>query len=269
MQWKQHAQPVSRKLFQQLSLYYTSRASYSGALKPNDRARRHARRTPRSRAQLCPKLGPKFRPNKCPGNRQRALRHSPSRSALVPPHPNPNHCCRGLQCDSHFRTHVALRSPWLAKRRARPRRRQALHLGFLAPHHHSHRLVAPQSRRGGHEHDGLRRPVDAQGNRMAGLRHRAGKFFSRRPPRARGHGEAPGRRRGLRVHHRRPARPTLHRQARSCHVSQKNRLPRPRLSYRRQPRQNLRKNLGPFSLASPVYPRRNSLRPANLRTRRR
>ena len=53
---------------------------------------------------------------------QRSLRYALPGSSLVPPHPNPVHRRRGLQCDSHSRPHVALRSSRLAKRRARPRR---------------------------------------------------------------------------------------------------------------------------------------------------
>src|SRR5712664_176388 len=55
-----------------------------------------------------------------------------------------------------------------------------------------HRVIIPvvgaESRRRGNEHDGFRRPMDAQSDRVAGLRHGAGKLDAWRITRTRGDG---------------------------------------------------------------------------------
>src|SRR6266849_2558786 len=76
---------------------------------------------------------------------------------------------------------AAAARPGKRKRRGGSERfREALHLGVLASHHSSDRVVASESRRGGDEHHGVRWAVDAQGHRVAGIWHRAREFVARR-----------------------------------------------------------------------------------------
>src|SRR5579863_2151569 len=135
--------------------------------------RRHQPHTARSRGSFVTKRGARIH--------QPALRHATPRSPMVAAHPDSDHRGSRLQCDSPSWPDVALRSARLAKRRAGSCLRQTLHLGVLAPRHHSDCLVAPQSRSRGDEHYSFRRTVDSQSDRMAWLRNGAGKFFSRRP----------------------------------------------------------------------------------------
>src|SRR6267143_1850185 len=106
----------------------------------------------------------------------------------------------GLQRDSHAGSDTALRSAGLAACRARVRGKEAMHLGVLAPRDYPSGVVVSKPRRGGDEYDGVRRAVDAQSDRMAGIRDGARKLFARWTARTGGDGAAFGRRRRLRVY---------------------------------------------------------------------
>src|SRR5260370_27709338 len=80
-----------------------------------------------------------------------------------------------------------------------------MHLGVLASREYSDCVVAPKSWHGGDEHDGFRWPVDAQGDRVAGIWDGAGKFVARRTARTGGDGAAARRRGRLRGLHFRAA----------------------------------------------------------------
>src|SRR4029077_9300752 len=101
------------------------------------------------------------------------------------------------------RADAAIRSAWLAACGARVCGEEAVYLGVLAPDHYSDCLVVQESRRGGDEHNGVRRAMDAQSDRVAGIWYRAGKFFTRRIAGTGGDGAAAGRGTRLRVHDRR------------------------------------------------------------------
>src|SRR5271165_351294 len=200
---------------------------------------------------------------------QRALRHAPAGAVVVAAYTNSLHRRRGVQRDSPAGADAALRSSGLAACRTGLRAQATMHLGVLASRDRSHCVVAQESRRGGDEHHGLRRTVDAQGHRVAGIRHRARQLVARRLARPGGDGTAPERGPRLRLYHRWATRPALRRQARSGHARAQERLPHHGVSHRRGPRQNLRKDLGSFPNAGSVCARGHAFRSANLRAARR
>src|SRR5260370_10097835 len=134
------------------------------------------------------------------GGSERSLRYAAAGATLVAANPDSADRGRGVQRDSPAGADAALRSAWLAACRARTCFREALHLAALASRHSSDRVVAPESRRVGDEHHGVRWTVDAQGHRGAGLLDGARQFISRRAARISGNGAAAGGRARLRVH---------------------------------------------------------------------
>src|SRR5450755_75306 len=166
-------------------------------------------------------------------SRWRSLRHAIAKSPVVAPHPDPVDRRRRLLGDSYSGTNAPLRSAGLATCRADVRREKTVHLGLLAPRDYPGRVVGSKSRHRGDEYDCVRRAVDPQGDRMAGLRHRAGQLFPGRIARPRGHGQTPRAGLGVRVYDRWTARPALRRQARSGDARAQDWMSGPGVSHRR------------------------------------
>src|SRR6267378_4442274 len=124
------------------------------------------------------------------GTSQCALRHPAAGLAVVAAHPDSDHRRGSVQRDSNAGSDASLRSAWLAPCGACACIGQEVHLGVLAPDHYPDCVVAPKPRRRGDEHHGVRRAVDAQSDRVAGIRHGARQFVARRTARAGGDGAA-------------------------------------------------------------------------------
>ena len=120
---------------------------------------------------------------------------------MVAAHPDSGHRGGGLQHDSNAGSDTALRSAGLAACRVRVRGKEAMHLGVLAPCDYPSGVVVSKPRRGGNEHDCFRRAMDAQSDRVAGIRDGARKLFARGTARTGGDGATVGGRPGLCVHH--------------------------------------------------------------------
>src|SRR5258708_37761274 len=134
------------------------------------------------------------------GTAGHALRYAAAEAALVAARADSADCGSGVQRDSHAGPNASLRSAGLAARREGVRVREAMHLGILAPHHHSDCVVASKSRHGGDEHHRFRWAMDAQSNRVAGIWDSAGKLVTWRIARAGSDGQAAGRGARFRVH---------------------------------------------------------------------
>src|SRR5712692_3399703 len=202
------------------------------------------------------------------GGSERSLRYAAAGATLVAANPDSADRGRGVHRDSPAGADAALRSARLAARGARARFREALHLGVLASHHSSDRVVASESRRGGDEHHGVRWAVDAQGHRVAGIWHRAREFVARRAARISGNGAAAGGGARLRVYHRWTAGTALRGEARPGDAGAEDRLPGDGVPHWRGPRQDLHEHLGPLSAADAVRAHSDFVRAIDLCTRR-
>src|SRR6266851_9322116 len=198
------------------------------------------------------------------GGSERSLRYAAAGATLLAANPDSADRGRGVHRDSPAGADAALRSARLAARGARARFREALHLGVLASHHSSDRVVASESRRGGDEHHGVRWAVDAQGHRVAGIWHRAREFVARRSPRISGDGAAAGGGARLRVYYRWTARATLCGEARAGDAGAEGRLPGDGVSHRDRSRQDLHEHVGPFSPADALCARGDFVCAADL-----
>src|ERR1700674_674243 len=107
--------------------------------------------------------------------------------------------------------------------------------------------------------------MDAQGDRMAGIWHGAGKLITRGIARAGGDGAPAGRGPGLRVYHRRAARAALRGEAGTGHAGPQDRLPGARVSQPRGAREDFRKDVGPFSLAETILANGDAVCATDLR----
>src|SRR5882672_7365527 len=134
------------------------------------------------------------------GTRECALRHTAARAAVVAAHPDSDYRRGSVQRDSNAGSDAALRSAGLAACRARVCGKEAMYLGLLAPDHNPDCVVVSKPRRGGDEHHGVRRAVDTQSDRVAGIRNGARQLLARGIARVGGDGAAIGRRPRLRIH---------------------------------------------------------------------
>src|SRR5260370_11557098 len=189
------------------------------------------------------------------GGSERSLRHAAAGATLVAANPDSADRGRGVPRDSAGGADAAVRCARLAARRARACFREALHLGVLAPRHSPNSVVAPESRRGGDEHHGVRWTVDAQGHRVAGIWHRAREFIARRAARISGNGAAAGRGARLRVYYRWTAGATLCGEAGAGDAGAEDRLPRDGVSHPDRSRQDHHGHVGPFSPAEALCAR--------------
>src|SRR5216684_1917178 len=225
-------------------------------------------RRPRNGRTAEPGAATRLGKRKRRGGSERSLRYAAAGATLVAANPDSADRGRGVHRDSLAGADAALRSARLAARRARACFREALHLGVLAPRHSPNSVVAPESRRGGDEHHGVRWTVDAQGHRVAGLWYGARQFIARRAARISGDGAAAGGGARLRVYYRWTARATLCGEARAGDAGAEDRLPGDGVSHRRGPRQDIHEHVGPFSPADAFCARGDFVRAANLRSLR-
>src|SRR5712675_1680407 len=124
------------------------------------------------------------------GRRECTLRYATAGFRVVAANTDSFHCRGGVQRDSFAGADAALRSAGLAASEGRVRGREAMHLGLLASRDYSHCVVASKSWHGSDEYHGIRRAMDAQSDRVAGVWHGAGKFVAGRVARTSGDGAA-------------------------------------------------------------------------------
>src|SRR5215470_12863575 len=114
-----------------------------------------------------------------------------------------------------------------------------MHLCVLASRDRADRVVGTAPRNRGDEYDGVRRAMDAEGHRMAGIRDRAGEFVARGAAWVGGDGEAFGGGAGLCLYDRRAKGASLRGKAVAGHAGAKVGMPDCSFSHWSRARKNV------------------------------